>query len=196
MRSFLWETLEFKENLVAQSLFSSTCKAKPVGVYRPPGARGSGASGFMVKTQIYIKKELLSTLFPPQQSLLLSSPHHPLRKNREQLDAEKAASIASGGNGSASSPYKASGGNNRSRGIPGSKPTTPSAASTPVPPPAAATTPASSDPEKKIKNIKKKLKQISDIKAKIDKGEAVELTQKQKLETEEALLKELKELEI
>ena len=114
------------------------------------------------------------------------------------MDAEKAAANAGGGgSGSISSPYKA-GGNNRARTIPGLTASTPgnnkptSTPSISQPPPAS----TSSDPEKKIKNIKKKLKQISDIKAKIEKGEAVELTQKQKLATEEALLKELKELEI
>ena len=71
--------------------------------------------------------------------------------------------------------------------VPGSKPSTPQAK------PVANT--AASEPEKKIKTIKKKLKQIDEIKAKIQNGEQVELTQKQKVDTEAALLKELADLE-
>ena len=51
------------------------------------------------------------------------------------------------------------------------------------------------DIEKKIKNVKKKLKQIKDIKEKIDLGLEVELTQLQKVDNEAILWKELSGLE-
>ncbi|KAJ3239221.1 hypothetical protein HDU81_006326 [Chytriomyces hyalinus] len=50
--------------------------------------------------------------------------------------------------------------------------------------------------EKKVKTLQKKLKQISDIKKKKDAGEALELTQIQKMEGEAALLKEMAELNL
>ena len=50
---------------------------------------------------------------------------------------------------------------------------------------------------KKIKNLKKKLRQIDELQAKVDSGELKELTneQKEKLRRKTALLNELKELE-
>ena len=50
---------------------------------------------------------------------------------------------------------------------------------------------------KKIKNLKKKLRQIDELQAKVDSGELKELTneQKEKLQRKTALLNELKELE-
>ena len=49
----------------------------------------------------------------------------------------------------------------------------------------------SKDPEKRIKVLKKKLKQIQEIREKLDIGEHVELTQIQKLEAEAEILKEV-----
>jgi translation initiation factor 2A len=49
----------------------------------------------------------------------------------------------------------------------------------------------SKDPEKRIKVLKKKLKQIEDIKARVSAGEQVELTQIQKLDSEATILKEV-----
>lgn len=50
---------------------------------------------------------------------------------------------------------------------------------------------------KKVKNLKKKLRQIDELQAKVDSGEIKELTaeQKEKLARKEALEQELKELE-
>ena len=50
------------------------------------------------------------------------------------------------------------------------------------------------DPEKRIKALKKKLKQIEELKMKIAQGETVEVNQLKKLETESDILNELKEL--
>ena len=50
------------------------------------------------------------------------------------------------------------------------------------------------DPEKRIKVLKKKLKQIEDIKARVSGGEQVELTQIQKLDSEATILKEVLDL--
>ena len=52
-------------------------------------------------------------------------------------------------------------------------------------------TSAEKGPEKRIKAIQKKLKQIGDIKMKIAAGEVVELTQVQKLATEATLQQEV-----
>ena len=59
-----------------------------------------------------------------------------------------------------------------------------------VPPPAPIAS-VDKGPEKRIKAIQKKLKQIGDIKMKIAAGEIVELTQVQKLSTEAALQQEV-----
>jgi hypothetical protein len=50
------------------------------------------------------------------------------------------------------------------------------------------------DPEKRIKVLQKKLKQIGEIRMKIAAGQKVELTQMQKIEAEDDIIKELKEL--
>ena len=50
------------------------------------------------------------------------------------------------------------------------------------------------DPEKRIKVLQKKLKQIGEIRMKLAAGQNVELTQMQKLETEDDIINELKEL--
>ena len=47
------------------------------------------------------------------------------------------------------------------------------------------------DPEKRIKALKKKLKQIEEIRERIKSGEQVELTQMQKLDSEASILKEV-----
>lgn len=47
------------------------------------------------------------------------------------------------------------------------------------------------DPEKRIKTLKKKLKQIEEIKERVSAGESVELTQIQKLDSEGTILKEV-----
>ena len=47
------------------------------------------------------------------------------------------------------------------------------------------------DPEKRIKLLKKKLKQIGDIRMRVAAGETVEMTQMQKLDSENEILKEV-----
>lgn len=53
-----------------------------------------------------------------------------------------------------------------------------------------------SENQKKLKNINKKLKQIQEIKTKIQDGDKVELTQLKKLESEDGLIKELELLSL
>ena len=59
------------------------------------------------------------------------------------------------------------------------------------------TEPNSEAKAKKIKNLKKKIRQIDELQAKVKSGELKELTieQKEKIGRKEALLKDLEELE-
>lgn len=52
------------------------------------------------------------------------------------------------------------------------------------------------DIAKKVRNLQKKLRQIQDIKKKVEMGETVELNQLEKLKSEDALVAELKKLSV
>lgn len=66
----------------------------------------------------------------------------------------------------------------------------------PIAAPAPAAVAVEEDPEKKAKNIKKKLKQIEEIRAKQVAGASLNADQENKLSTEAALISELEELGI
>ncbi|KAI9208325.1 eukaryotic translation initiation factor eIF2A-domain-containing protein [Polychytrium aggregatum] len=136
---------------------AAAAPAKPVGVYRPPGARGG-----------------------------LGSPS--LRRGEDgTLQAVNSARSVPGASTVPGAPSNDGKSHKRKEGF-----------GTPSPAPSAPATPkpgaANADLEKRIKNLNKKLKQISEIKTKIAAGEKVELTQIQKVESEAGLMKELGEL--
>ncbi|TPX63014.1 hypothetical protein PhCBS80983_g00066 [Powellomyces hirtus] len=147
------------------SLTAPAAPAKPMGVYRPPGARGSATPSFFKDrssdAQPRSNGSNSSAGIPgqaPAEDKMLSKA---AAKNKKKREAKKKD------DGSSS---------------PAEQP--------PVPEPATSSQ-AASDLEKKHKTVSKKLKQISDIKAKIQAGEKVELTQIKKAEGEAAVREEL-----
>ncbi|KAJ3300728.1 hypothetical protein HK104_006026 [Borealophlyctis nickersoniae] len=150
-----------------QTSLAAPAPAKPVGVYRPPGARGSATPS------IFTQRDTPSATSP--------RPYTGGRIPGQGPDG--------GENGKASQKNK----KKREGGRKSAEPETPQ----PTPPsPLNASNASTADVEKRIKNVTKKLKQIADIKQKIAAGEKLELTQLKKVEGEEALRKELESLQI
>ncbi|KAJ3052662.1 hypothetical protein HK097_005900 [Rhizophlyctis rosea] len=145
--------------------------AKPAGVYRPPGARGS-APAFSLRDPAPEAASSSSSNRIPGQVAPDAAISKAALKNKKKREAKK-------GQGSDDS-------------IPQSSSPAPAS---PVPS-ANGASPVGPDVDKKIKNLTKKLKQIADIKAKIAAGEKLELTQMKKVEGEAELRKELEALQI
>ncbi|TPX70670.1 hypothetical protein SpCBS45565_g01666 [Spizellomyces sp. 'palustris'] len=146
-----------------QSNLDAPTPAKPVGVYRPPGARGSATPSIFKQRDVIADGGVRNHTAVPGQTAEDKSLSRAALKNKKKREAKKKE-----GDGSSSAPDS-----------PAETP-----AYVPVSGPAA-------DLEKKHKILNKKLKQIADIKAKIQGGEKVELTQIKKAEGEAALKEEI-----
>ncbi|KAJ3032470.1 hypothetical protein HDV00_007518 [Rhizophlyctis rosea] len=155
--------------------------AKPAGVYRPPGARGSATPSIFTQRETTPEAPSVpgagSLSRIPGQAAETNLSKAAL-KNKKKREAKKSG----GGPEEANSPTAAP------------------SASSPTPAPVAngagPVGAGAADTDKKIKNLTKKLKQIAEIKAKIAAGEKVELTQMKKVEGEAELRKELEALQI
>ncbi|KAI8814075.1 eukaryotic translation initiation factor eIF2A-domain-containing protein [Cladochytrium replicatum] len=141
---------------------------KPVGVYRPPGARGTATPA------AFLNRDSLPAADTP-------------RSNGSSNGYIPGMAPPSDGGGK--------GGNkNKKKNRKGGEEILPPPVAAPPPLPNIPN-PAHIEKEKKIKNINKKLKAIEEIKQKIASGEKLELTQVKKVETEAGLRKELQDLE-
>ncbi|KAJ3089197.1 hypothetical protein HK102_006976 [Quaeritorhiza haematococci] len=159
--------------------------AKPVGVYRPPGARGAAAPAIFARgttTEALTDSKNSSAKTVPgfipgqpsddkplSKAALKNKKKREAKKKKEEEATETASPTT---NGSAPAP---------------SSTTTPAAATK-------ISTLSPAEREKRIKNLNKKLRQIAEIKGRIAAGEKLELTQLKKVEGEEEIRKELSEL--
>ncbi|KAJ3156693.1 hypothetical protein HDU86_003917 [Geranomyces michiganensis] len=157
------------------SLSAPAAPAKPMGVYRPPGARGSATPSF----------------FKDRDSGSASPSGRSVGSDRSGGGIPGLAVAGGDDKGlskTAAKNKKKREAKKRDDGVasPADEPPAPPAPIQPAP-----TSQAVLDLEKKHKTVSKKLKQISDIKAKIASGEKVELTQKTKAEGEALVREEL-----
>jgi len=143
---------------------------KPVGVYRPPGARTRNTPSNILhkdiktgSTEIISAKKTAAIpgFVVEEKKELTKSQKKNLRKNRKKAEAKAAAAAA--GN---------------------------SAVSTPEPP----ATPV--DPAKKLRQVQKKLREIEALKVKQASGAVLEEAQLTKLKREPELLNELEKLKV
>ncbi|KAJ3017445.1 hypothetical protein HKX48_003547 [Thoreauomyces humboldtii] len=156
------------------SLTAPAAPAKPMGVYRPPGARGSVTPSVFTDRTYDAQQGPGRNGIPGAAGIPGLAPTGADDKNLSKAAAKnkKKREAKKRDDGAAS----------------------PAAVETPPPPAPVAplTSPqAVLDLEKKHKTVTKKLKQITDIKAKIQAGEKVELTQIKKAEGEAAIKEEL-----
>ncbi|KAI8058527.1 hypothetical protein BDF22DRAFT_666368 [Syncephalis plumigaleata] len=160
---------------------SKTTSSKPVGVYRPPGARAMAASG-LGKGDGTSTSRTVPGAAPKETEASTST------KNKKKKDGKKKAETTktvSDTNGGSSSSNKAAN---------GKKPqdtTSAAAAASTSTPVAVQPKRVLSEAEKKVKAIQRKLKQIAELKERKMRGESLELTQLKKIETEASLQDEL-----
>ncbi|KAJ3118481.1 hypothetical protein HDU96_001300 [Phlyctochytrium bullatum] len=144
--------------------------AKPKGVYRPPGARGKETpTAFTQRDQIFTNGNGADDAAADAAPMSKTA-----QKNAKKRAAKK--------NAEGASPATA----------------TPSAPATPASLPAFIPTEASAkvaEIEKRLKAVGKKLKSIKELKERKAKGEKLEATQLQKIESEAEVVKEMEELQ-
>ncbi|KAH8084085.1 eukaryotic translation initiation factor eIF2A-domain-containing protein [Filobasidium floriforme] len=160
--------------------------SKPVGAYRPPGARGTATPS------IYKREDEGGAAVMPSAngSGAIYVPGTRTPRSRNIPGAPPGAAKPNGNEGKGKKNKKngaATGGNATPAA---SAPSTPAVE---VPPPIADGDADAT--QKKIRNLNKKLKAIVDLKERKAKGEVLEATQLKKIEGETAILQELKTLE-
>ncbi|KAI9104693.1 eukaryotic translation initiation factor eIF2A-domain-containing protein [Phlyctochytrium arcticum] len=152
------------------SVLPTPAASKPAGVYRPPGARGAPSK--MLERPSDVGGRVVSSGIPGQFQ----------QRQQEQNDDKNVskAALKNKKKREAKKKEETNGATNGSQEL--------------APPPFTPLSGAHAEIEKKMKNVNKKLKQIAEIKAKIQAGEKVELTQVKKSEGEPALRDEMKDL--
>lgn len=168
---------------------------KPTGAYRPPGARGQPTSDIFQKA----REEAYANGNGPSPSNGSGAYVPPGKKGGKRSVPGAAPPL---GSPSATQQPQQKGNakaNNKKKGAGTSTPPTPAAES------AAPVASGAADVggnaagmgaiDKKLRNLNKKLKAIQELKDKRDKGEKLEQTQLQKIETEASLREELSNLE-
>ena len=145
-----------------------------VGKIKPAPTATAANSGAASKPAVYVPKQRVIPGMAPAQAAPAKKPQP---QQQQQPSNNNNASAAKAAPKPAPAPAAAK----------------PSAAPAPAAPPAAPVDPAA-EKEKRLKNVRKKLKQVEEIKAKQASGQPLEPEQVQKLATETALLAELREL--
>ncbi|XP_025079984.1 eukaryotic translation initiation factor 2A-like isoform X1 [Pomacea canaliculata] len=144
-------------------------EAQKTEAYRPPQARGSDYKPLQLH-----QYEPASNPKQPQATIMGTD--KAVSKNKKKREARKAKSSQEG--------------EAKDQAIPDMTHHAPSDASNPTP------TTGNPEVDKKIRNIRKKLQQIEKLKEQLAAGKQLEVNQMEKLKTEDALVKELEDLEI
>lgn len=172
--------------LTPASKVSSDEPSKPVGAYRPPGARGTATPS------IYKREDEGGAASQPSSNGS-GAVYIPGARTPRSRNVPGAPPGSGKPNGNANG--------NEGKGKKGKKPNA-NAAATPVSAPATpvveVANPVDNDADatqKKIRNLNKKLKAIVDLKDRRNKGETLEATQLKKIEGETAILQELRALD-
>ncbi|KAL7420106.1 hypothetical protein Q5752_005071 [Cryptotrichosporon argae] len=159
-------------------------ESKPVGAYRPPGARGTLASS------AYMRDDDASSV--PGSGA--STPTPMFKGGKPGARYIPGAAVPGAGPPGAAKGNGADDKKKRTRTKREKKDDQPAALE---PAPAAAPEPVEDEADaaaKKVRNLTKKLKAIEDLKSRADKGEVLEKTQLQKIETESAVRAEIRGL--
>lgn len=160
----------FKEPRIDYSAAASATtqeQQKTKDVYRPPGLRGSAPS-------VKLHENEPAENMKPKEGQEMSKSAAKNKKKREAKARAKQEQEAATGE------------------VVNSKLPTPSPAS----PPVADTTTLPPEKEKKLRNLKKKLRQIEDLKEQQKSGKTLEKNQLDKVAAEASLIKEIQELEL
>ncbi|KAI9594721.1 eukaryotic translation initiation factor eIF2A-domain-containing protein [Syncephalis fuscata] len=158
---------------------SKAANNKPVGVYRPPGARAAAVPG-LSKPGASTSK-LIPGAAPKETE---GSGSKSASKSKKKKDGKKKAETPK------SAPETNGNGKPSGSGSNDKKSPEPAAAAAASPTPAAPKRQLT-EAEKKIKGIQRKLKQIAELKERVARGEQLELTQIKKIDTEASLQEEL-----
>ncbi|RKP06566.1 eukaryotic translation initiation factor eIF2A-domain-containing protein [Thamnocephalis sphaerospora] len=161
---------------------------KPTGAYRPPGARGTSTPNIFKRDDERPGRVNQYTVPGAPAKTTDAQLSKSSLKNKKKREKKKTAED----NVPAAAPASSSKVNGSKTN--GKAPAGVAASSIAVEAPAAPRKPMT-ETEKKIKAVNRKLKQIEELKERLDKGDKLELTQMQKIETESALRKELASLQ-
>lgn len=175
--------------------------AKAVGAYRAPGSSSAFADSLRKETGPMgkVKKPVAVDVVAPAAKAIAFAPRqrtipglHPPPPDAAKKSGAS-GSNKGGGNGNGSSKP------NKDASVKVQPPRPPVAVAAPITPvviPVPVVVDSAEEKEKKVKNIRKKLKQIEDLKAKQTGGTALDKDQSAKVNSEASLIEELKSLGI
>ncbi|KAG5461000.1 MAG: eukaryotic translation initiation factor eIF2A-domain-containing protein, partial [Olpidium bornovanus] len=169
-----------------EGVTAKPASAKPVGKYRPPGARGAAAPAIyqredsvaVTSSKAAATASVSQGEQEPSKATLRNKKKRESAKKKKQEEAAAAA--------------------DSKEGLPAGEPR-PSSATNKAADAGHAAVPAGSgmpEMDKKIRNVEKKLRQIAELKERRDRGDALEQTQLQKIATEDSVAKELAALKM